>query len=134
MRTREQIAQAAVPFPDSLIEQIPKGHGSEDYVAWYHYAQRLLTQIGAYSWTVVALTPTGDEWVCIGRLTFAPDESYDGVGEGAEPKHAESDAFKRAASKAGFGLHLWAGKDYWLEKSLRGRDVPRGSVSEPHDG
>lgn len=130
MRTRDQIREAAVPFPDSLIEQVD----GQDYVSWYHYTQRLLTQVGPYRWAVIEMQPDMDGgWVCHGRLGFDIDhmgESYDGIGTDeaytdrngkyhrGDPKAAESDAFKRACSKAGFGLHLWAGKHYWLEASL----------------
>ncbi len=113
---------AAVPFPDGLIEQLPPR--GDDYVAWFHYAQRLLATTDDYSWEVVALTyaedggPDGPLWVCRGRLTVVNGMPKDGVGVGDTPKNAESDAFKRAASKWGYGLHLWAGKDYWLEAQL----------------
>ncbi len=124
MRTRSAIRNAAVPFPDQLIEQVDTGGGAADFVSWYHYAQRLLREIGAYSWSVQHVNETDGEWVVTGRLHFGDDEWYDGVGTDArDPKAAESDAFKRAASKAGYGLHLWAGADYWLEAQLE-KDTP----------
>ena len=134
MRTRDEIRAAAVPFPKDLVEQKP-GHKAA-YVSWYHYAQRLLAQVGAYSWSVIAIHSDADDgWICIGRLTLDEAEHYDGVGTDesytdskdtyhrGDPKAAESDAFKRACSKAGFGLHLWAGADYWLEAQLE-KDTP----------
>ena len=136
MRTRDDIRDAAVPFPSRLVEQVDTGSGSVDYVAWYHYPQRLLATVGAYSWSVTDLLPdAADGWVCVGRLTFDKAEHYAGVGTDeaytdskgtfhrGDPKAAESDAFKRAASKAGYGLHLWAGDDYWLEAQLE-KDIP----------
>ncbi len=125
MRTRLEIRDAAVPFPKGLIRQVDKGGGEADYVSWYHYVQRLLGTLGSYSWSVSNVAPLGDTgWMVVGRLHFGDDEWYDGVGTDAkDPKAAESDAFKRAASKAGYGLHLWAGADYWLEAQLE-KDTP----------
>ena len=137
MRTHKDIRDAAVPFPDRLIQQVDTGRGTADYVSWYHYVQRLLATIGSYSWDVTdLLSDDADGWVCVGLLTIdTQTEHYAGVGTDeaytdsqgkfhrGDPKAAESDAFKRAASKAGYGLHLWAGVDYWLEAQLE-KDTP----------
>jgi hypothetical protein len=118
MRSRDDIKAAAVPFPDGLIEQVPSGGGQADYVAWYHYTQRLLATVEDYGWQVVSIFKAGDEWTCHGRLTVEDGLPKDGVGLGSDPKAAASDALKRAAALWGYGLHLWAGKDYWLEAQL----------------
>ena len=66
---------------------------------------------------------------CFGKLTIEIDEKLvtvtsigdveiDQGNDGANAKHAESDAFKRCAMKLGLGLHLWAGEEYYLDKKL----------------
>ena len=123
-------ATAAVPFPDSLIEQIPaKGNRPAlDFIGWHHVAQRLIAEHGwEWGWEVVSVDivrvlPDGNVWVCHGRLTVGDSQYKDGIGEGDTAKNAESDAFKRAASKWGYGLHLRG--DYWLEAQL-GKDADR---------
>ena len=126
MRTRNAIRAAAVPFPDRLIEQLPatEKRPAADFVAWYHYAQRLLATTDDYEWMVVELMYEGSLWVVHGRLIVEDGKPKDGIGHDAtDPKAAESDAFKRAAAKWAYGLHLWAGADYWLEASLE-KDTP----------
>ena len=119
-------ATAAVPFPDSLIEQLPATNKRPalPFVGWHHVAQRLIAEHGwDWQWIVLKVVPAqgaSDEWAVIGRLVVGDYPSKDGIGTGDTAKNAESDAFKRAASKWGYGLHLRG--DYWLEAQL-GKDA-----------
>ncbi len=117
-------ATAAVPFPDSLIEQLPATNKRPalSFIGWHHVAQRLIAEHGwDWSWEVDDLLPLAAEgWLVRGGLTVADYPRKDGIGTGDTPKAAESDAFKRAASKWGYGLHLRG--DYWLEAQL-GKDA-----------
>jgi hypothetical protein len=137
--TMNQLRLLAEPFPDKLIEQVPPR--GEDYVPWIHWAQRALTQLGPYNWQVVQVIPPRDgkgEWAVVGRIIATVDGEtihVDGIGQGQDAKAAESDAFKRAWSKTGMGQHLWAGKSYWLAKSLdaHASELSRGG-GEPVGG
>jgi hypothetical protein len=73
---------------------------------------------------------------CIGRLTLRFEDGRidwcDGAGDCEEPhnwahdgqrlKDAESDAFKRASSHFGVGLHLWAPGEFVLADQLADRE------------
>ena len=138
MRSLEQLAIDAEPFPDSLIEQV--GPRKDDYVPWHEYAQRLLLQHPGLDYDVTSVSyapgytyPKKDPDT--GRLTdellwappvwaiavsFTLDGSrYAGVGEDSAPAAAESNAYKRALSHAGIGLHLYNRSGYWLHGRLQ---------------
>ena len=120
MRTREQLVEDTAPFPDSIIEQLPAGPNKPalDYVAWNHYAQRLLLQHGAHRYTVTNIVVGEKGGVAVSvRVQFSDDEWYDAVGEGDTPTSAESNAYKRACAHAGIGLHLYG--NYWLHERLK---------------
>ena len=152
MRSRDQLIQDTEPFPDSLIEQV--GPRKDEYVKWHEYAQRLLLQHPGHDYTVTDVTyapsytyPKKDPDT--GRLTdellwappvwaitveFIIDGSrYGGVGEDDSPAAAESNAYKRALSHAGIGLHLYNRKGYWLHGRLQkdaGLQISTDLVSE----
>lgn len=125
MKPGPQLQRLAQPPPERMVAQIP-GSGNRpavDYLPHYHVQQILLYQLGAYNWSVQQIIPTGlsgdDAWVCVGCIDTVIDGhpfGVAGVGLGRDPKTAESDSLKRAASKIGVGLSLWAkgGDAYWL--------------------
>ena len=117
MRSREQLIQDTAPFPDTVIKQLPPRN--DDYVSWYQYAQRLLLHHDDYQWRVTALVYGGERWAVSGQLNIG-DLTYGGVAGDADPEAAESQAYKRACSKAGIGLHLYG--DYWLHGRLEQGD------------
>ena len=119
------LTELLVPFPKDYIKQKP-GKGG-DYVIHGVVRQRLLDVVGFYDWSIDREIYDQDSKLtgCIGTLTiYVGDEaiSVQGAGDvehdqgtnGANLKHAESDAFKRAAMNLGLGLHLWCGDEYFL--------------------
>jgi len=142
-----QLADLAVPFPDSLIDKKPGGAGG-DYVNHAMVTQRLLQVVGPYSFDVVKLI-TGDYTIkgqvetatvvqgALCRLTVTIDGrevSIVEVGDcenpgnwktdGQRAKDAASDAFKRCAMRLGLGLHLWVGsRNYFLHSKLEAAEA-----------
>lgn len=134
-----QLADLAKPFSDAFIHQKP-GQGGGSYVEHNHYVERILLHVGPYKWELVELIRgefdhkdatkqgvTGAVW----RLTLNVDgveAVYEEVGDvehpgnwktdGQRAKDAASDAFKRCCMRAGLGLHLWSGKQYFLSRKL----------------
>lgn len=117
-----QLAALARKFPARVIhERVVGGGRSEDYVSHAVVTEKLLAVCGPFSWELRTL-PDGH---VIGTLTLEIDGrtvTVSGVGEGDDLKKAESDALKRAAMRAGVGLHLWSGADYALDRALRQDD------------
>ena len=97
-------------------------------------AQKLLAQHGPYSWEIIETIRESDGTVSgvVGKLTLEVDGRpvvISEVGEFRAKTHAErsaadraknasSDAFKRAAMRAGVGLHLWCDHTYALDRVL----------------
>jgi hypothetical protein len=115
MRTLSDLVRDTQPFPADIIKQVPPRN--EDYVPWYHYAQRLLLHHGAHRYEVTHVVHGDNKWAVSVRLWFGEDEWYDGVGFDADADHAESQAYKRAAAHAGIGLHLYD-SGFWLHGRL----------------
>ena len=116
MRSLEQLVQDTEPFPDSLIQQLPPRN--DDFVPWFEYAQRLLLQHPGHSYRVLDVTHDGDVWAV--TVEFEIEGSrYAAVGEDSAPAAAESNAYKRALSHAGIGLHLYNRDGYWLHGRLQ---------------
>lgn len=121
-----QLIQLVRSFPPTLVSTLPGSGGrpSIDYVSHAVIRQRLLQVCGVYDWDVTLPFKSGAEKepvAVVGTLTVIVDRrptSVAGVGQGADAKTAESDAFKRAAMNVGLGLHLWAGKDFFLERQF----------------
>ena len=119
MRSAESLAVDTAPFPDSLIQQLPPR--GDDYVPWYEYAQRVLLQHPDHSYRVLSVTYAGGVWAV--TVEFEIDGSaYGGVGEDSTPTAAESNAYKRALSHAGIGLHLYNRDGFWLHGRLEQGD------------
>ena len=118
------LTELLVPFPKDYIKQKP-GKGG-DYVIHGVVRQMLLDVVGFYDWCIDREIYNGDKLTgCIGTLTIyvgeeaisvqgAGDVEHDQGTNGANLKHAESDAFKRAAMNLGLGLHLWCGDEYFV--------------------
>ena len=115
-----------IPFPDKYIKQKP-GKANASYVNHGVVRQRLLDVLGPYYWTIEKeiYDQEGKLTGCVGTLGVkikdewitvqgAGDCEHDQGTNGANLKHAESDAFKRAAMNLGLGLHLWCGDEYFL--------------------
>ena len=117
MRSREQLIQDTEPFPDNLIQSLPPR--GDSYVSWYQYAQRLLLHHPEHKWRITSLVFGGNRWAVSGQLDIG-DETYGGVGTDDDADKAESQAYKRACSRAGIGLHLYG--DYWLHGRLEQGD------------
>ena len=107
------LTELLVPFPKDYIKQKP-GKGG-DYVIHGVVRQRLLDVVGFYDWSIDREIYDQDSKLtgCIGTLTIYVGEEAISV-QGANLKHAESDAFKRAAMNLGLGLHLWCGDNYFV--------------------
>ncbi len=136
-RTQAELIRDTKPFSKQLIKQRPPR--DESYVPWLQYAQRLLLNYGGYTWHVIDVQTThqtdivrdkavdrGTVWVVVGTLYLgeqpdADSQSYSAVGEDSSAAAAEANAFKRACSRAGIGLHLYGTDDnpYWLHDTLR---------------
>jgi len=121
-----ELIELATPFPDKYIRQKP-GKANASYVNHGVIRQRLLDVVGFYDWSIdrEIYQKDGTLTGCIGTLTVrvgGKDIKVQGSGDvehnqgtnGANLKHAESDAFKRAAMNLGLGLHLWCGDEYFL--------------------
>ena len=115
MRTPEQLIQDTEPFPDALIQQLPPR--GDDFVPWYEYAQRLLLQHPDHSYRVLDVTRGDDVWAVVVEFEIE-GTAYGAVGEDSTPTAAESNAYKRALSHAGIGLHLYNRSGYWLHGRL----------------
>jgi len=140
------LRQLAEPFPASMVEKAPEGKYGE-YVSHPNVTQRALSIVGFYTFDVLEVIrghaskvgeryPARDDAVVgvVCRLTIYPPEGPRSVTEvGAEDnpamhndgenlKNCVSDAVKRCWMRFGLGLHLWAGKGYWLDKQLDKHD------------
>ena len=127
----KQLYELSRKFPSDWIKKAPKGKFG-NYVPHAVITQRLIEVCGPFNWEVVELIRQENNGVvvgCFGKLTIEIDEKLvtvtsigdveiDQGNDGANAKHAESDAFKRCAMKLGLGLHLWAGEEYYLDKKL----------------
>ena len=122
-----QQRQLLEPFPPKVIKQLPGSAKRPpiDFVSWTDKIQRLLQVCGGFDWEVSTPFPSGNDQEPVGvkgRLTVIIDEQpriVEGIGTDRDAKKAETDAFARACSKLGLGLHLWTqggDKDggYWL--------------------
>jgi|TARA_A100001388_G_C28774696_1_gene506478 hypothetical protein len=124
-----QLLRLARKFPQQLVRQIKKGTHTEDYINHAVIAQRILQVCGPYSWDWDVVTEDGKVVAVHGKLTVELDgktvtvsgagtETYSKDSTGEKIKKMESDAFKRAASRLGCGLHLWAQDQYFLDIQL----------------
>ena len=144
-----QLYELARPFPKRLIHPAPKGKYG-DYVSHSTVNEALLYDIGPHSFEVIELIrghaeevkgqnqtyPARDNAVvgCLARLiciidgrtvtiTEAGDVEQAAMNnDGRNAKDASSDAYKRCAMRAGKGLHLWSGSEFFLAEALRKRD------------
>ena len=132
-----QQRQLLEPFPTSVIKQVDKGKYKADYVSWTDKIQRLIQVLGGFEWSVGDPFLSGEEHEPVGlrgTLTVTIDgetRRVDGVGSGRDAKKAETDAFARACSKIGLGLHLWTQggtKDggYWIAGRLDKDEEEKG--------
>tara|TARA_R100000329_G_scaffold57774_1_gene52219 strand:- start:1048 stop:1482 length:435 start_codon:yes stop_codon:yes gene_type:complete len=123
------LLRLAKQFPPQLVSTIKKGNREEDYINHSVIAQRLLQVVGPYDWDFEIIYKGEEPIACKGTLTVDIDDkkvSIAGAGTpqnksediGEQIKKMESDAFKRAASKIGAGLHLWAQDQYFLFANL----------------
>ena len=134
--------QLSVPFPDHLVKKAPQGkYGS--FVPHSSIPARLLSIVGPFDMRVT------DTFIVEGKLegivlemTFMVDGQRVVVQEagdceqpdnwktqGARLKDAVSDGVKRCSMRAGLGLHLWSGDDYFLNSQLA-KDHPDDLVME----
>ena len=122
----EILKELITPFPDKYVEQKPGGKGGS-YVKHGVVRQRLLDVLGFYEWSIdrEIFDASGKLTGCVGTLSVvlygrevkvqgSGDVEHDQGTNGANLKHAESDAFKRAAMNIGLGLHLWCGDEYFI--------------------
>ena len=122
----EKLAELLVPFPEKYIKNKQGGRGG-DYVMNGVVRQRLLDVVGFYDWSIDREIDydSGKLTGCVGTLTInlenktikvqgSGDVENDQGSNGSNLKHAESDAFKRAAMNLGLGLHLWCGDEYFI--------------------
>lgn len=122
----EKLSELLVPFPEKYIKNKPGGRGG-DYVMHGVVRQRLLDVVGFYDWSIdrEIYDDSGKLTGCVGTLTInlenktikvqgSGDVENDQGSNGSNLKHAESDAFKRAAMNLGLGLHLWCGDEYFI--------------------
>lgn len=123
------LLRLAKQFPPQLVSTIKKGNREEDYINHSVIAQRLLQVVGPYDWDFEIIYKGDEPIACKGTLTVdidgkkvsiagagTPQNKSEDIGE--QIKKMESDAFKRAASKVGAGLHLWAQDQYFLFANL----------------
>ena len=121
-----KLLELLVPFPKDYIREKP-GKAKASYVQHGVVRQRLLDVLGFYEWHIDREIYNSDGTLsgCIGTLTIfldgkplkvsgSGDVEHDQGSNGANLKHAESDAFKRAAMNLGLGLHLWCGDEYFI--------------------
>ena len=138
----EVLKELLVPFPDGYIKQKP-GKANASYVVHGVVRQRLLDVVGFYNWSIEREIYDENSKLtgCIGTLTIfvkgkeikvqgAGDVEHDQGSNGANLKHAESDAFKRACMNVGLGLHLWCGDDYFVYN----KNIKNGEPKETAEG
>ena len=124
-----QLIRLARKFPDKLVSQIKKGTHTEDYVNHSVVAQRILQICGPFDWDTDVIYSENKPCAVKGILKVTIDGklvTVTGVGTdqnnnkdiGDQIKEMESDALKRAASRIGVGLHLWAQAQYFLFPQL----------------
>lgn len=124
-----QLIRLARKFPEKLVSQIKKGTHTEDYVNHSVVAQRILQVCGPFDWDTEIIYSENKPCAVKGVLTVTIDGKpvkVSGVGTdqnnnkeiGDQIKEMESDALKRAASRIGVGLHLWAQEQYFLYAQL----------------
>lgn len=122
----EILKELITPFPTKYVKKAPPGKFG-DYVEHGVVRQRLLDVVGFYEWSIdrEIFDADGKLTGCIGTLTIfvdgvplkvqgSGDVETDQGSNGSNLKHAESDAFKRAAINLGLGLHLWCGENYFI--------------------
>ena len=138
MRTPEQLIRDTKPFPAEWIDQAGSGR---TFVSWSGYNQVMLYvhPEADYDVTNVTYAPgylyplQDDDGKYTGEDGWAPPvwavavqfviegTRYAGVGSSDDPLSAESNAYKRACSHAGIGLHLYQKlpkTPYWLHDRL----------------
>lgn len=134
-----QLRKLATPFPAQFINTVQKAGRQESYVSHSVITQALLAVVGPFTLQVrdVTITGTGpDERVdLVVSITCTIDGeqvTLESTGTDhatvtktgnvipASAQNAEAQAFKRAVSRAGLGLHLWAGTEYFLHDRLKG--------------
>lgn len=128
-----QLHDLAKPFPQALVKTKP-GKFAADYVEHSVITQRLLEVVGPYTFTVdkPVTNPDGVVVGCLAtlgcvidgkfvRITEIGDVEHPGTNNASNLKNAASDALKRCAMRLGLGLHLWAGDNYYLDRSLAKR-------------
>ena len=130
----------AQPFDADMIQEYQASGYHASFVSHADVAQKLLAEHGPYSWEIIEIIREHDAHAkepgvvtgVVGKLTLEIDGRHvviSEVGEyrhkGAQPrsagdraKNASSDAFKRAAMRAGVGLHLWCQETYELHRVL----------------
>lgn len=124
-----QLIRLARQFPEKLVSQIKKGTHTEDYVNHSVVAQRILQVCGPFSWDTEVIYSENVPCAVKGTITVSIDGQpvkVTGIGTdqnnnkeiGDQIKEMESDALKRAASRIGVGLHLWAQQQYFLFPQL----------------
>ena len=129
-----QLYELSKPFPDKLIKQKP-GKFAAAYVEHSVISQRLLEVVGPHTFTVdkPVTNPDGVVAGCLATLTCTVDGQqvsvtevgdveHPGANNGSNLKNAASDALKRCAMRLGVSLSLWAGDNYYLDKSLAKRE------------
>ena len=132
MKNNKILKELATPFPKDYVKVKP-GKGNASYVTHGVVRQRLLMICGFYSWVIdrEIFDQDGKLTGCVGTLTVrmpgdldlisvqgAGDVEHDQGSNGSNLKHAESDAFKRAAMNLGLGLHLWCENEYFLYNKI----------------
>ncbi len=138
MRTPEQLVRDTKPFPAEWIDQAGSGR---TFVSWSEYNQVMLYvhPEADYDVTSVTYAPgyhypvTDDDGATTEEMRWSPPvwavavqfviegTRYAGVGSSDDPLSAESNAYKRACSHAGIGLHLYQKlpkTPYWLHDRL----------------
>ena len=124
-----QLIRLARKFPEKLVSQIKKGTHTEDYVNHSVDAQRILQVCGQFNWDTEVIYSENVPCAVKGTITVSIDGTpvkVTGIGTdqnnnkdiGDQIKEMESDALKRAASRIGVGLHLWAQQQYFLFPQL----------------
>lgn len=143
------LRQLATPFPPDMVRAAPQGKYGE-YVPHTDVTQRALSIVGFYNFEVLEVIrghaseivskahtwPARDNAIVgvLCRLTIFPDGQPRSITEGGAEdnpamhndgenlKNCISDAYKRCWMRFGLALHVWAGKDYWLDRQLDRHD------------
>lgn len=137
MRTPEQLIRDTKPFPAEWIDEAGSGR---PFVSWSEYNQVMLYVHPEADYDVTSVTYAPgyhfpvvddngkkrfDDWappVWAVAVQFVIEGTrYAGVGSADDPLSAESNAYKRACSHAGIGLHLYQKLPkipYWLHDRL----------------